>query len=173
MGDSGIQAPSSFISQEAISLSIPGPLPDSGTQSSLDLRVWTPSPFCPQTQESWSPVLCSVWTQASWTTSSSFRNHRFLSSQHPPFPSWSWVRRVYLLWFQHGSTPKTHCPPMCLVGLNGRTRSPHSQGSWGLTKGGGSTDRPFSSRPFPSAEAVGRGSASGWHPHLPDLFSLF
>lgn len=38
-------------------------------------------------------------------------------------------------------TPRqTHCPPsMCLVGLNGRTQSPHSQGSWGLTKGGGST----------------------------------
>ena len=51
------------------------------------------------------------------------------------------MRCVYLLWFQHGSPPpQTHWPPsMCLVGLNGRTQSPHSQGSWGLTKGGGST----------------------------------
>ncbi|KAB1273810.1 hypothetical protein Cadr_000011767 [Camelus dromedarius] len=48
-GDSGIQAPSSFISQEPSCVGIPGPLPYSGMQPSLTLRVLTTSPLLPQT----------------------------------------------------------------------------------------------------------------------------
>ena len=64
-GDSGLQAPSSFISQEASSLGIPRPLPHAGMQPSLTPRVWTPSPLLPQTQASGAPVLCSVRTEVS------------------------------------------------------------------------------------------------------------